>query len=60
MNMALMSNPNPDDIFFRNPEVSFTMAAASLIVLVVAGIFAGLIPAKRAVSIKPIDAIRDE
>lgn len=60
MNMALQSNPNPDDIFFRNPEVSFTMALASLIVLVVAGIIAGLIPAKRAVSIKPIDAIRDE
>ena len=48
------------EIFFRNPEVSFEMAVAAILVLVVAGIIAGLIPAKRAVSIKPIDAIRDE
>jgi putative ABC transport system permease protein len=49
-----------DKVFFRNPEVNLTMALAALAVLVVAGIFAGLIPAKRAVSIKPIDALRDE
>jgi len=29
-------------------------------ILILAGILAGIIPAKRAVSIKPIDAIRDE
>jgi putative ABC transport system permease protein len=55
-----MEKGNPDEIFFRNPEVSFEMAVAALAVLVVSGIFAGLIPAKRAVSIKPIDALRDE
>ncbi|MGE5394396.1 MAG: ABC transporter permease [Candidatus Saccharibacteria bacterium] len=49
-----------DKVFFRNPEVNLTMALSALAVLVVAGIFAGLIPAKRAVSIKPIDALRDE
>jgi putative ABC transport system permease protein len=49
-----------DKVFFRNPEVNLTMALSALGVLVVAGIFAGLIPAKRAVSIKPIDALRDE
>ena len=48
-----------DKMFFRNPEVNLTMALSALAVLVVAGIIAGLIPAKRAVSIKPIDAIRD-
>ena len=60
MNMALESAGNADEIFFRRPEVSFKMAVAALTVLIVSGIFAGLIPAKRAVSIKPIDAIRDE
>jgi putative ABC transport system permease protein len=49
-----------DEMFFRNPEVNLTMALAALGVLVIAGIIAGLIPAKRAVSIKPIDALRDE
>ena len=49
-----------EELFFRRPEISFTMAVAALMVLIVSGIIAGLIPAKRAVSIKPIDAIRDE
>ncbi len=58
LNMALDSGG--EDIFFRRPEVSFKMAVSALTVLVFSGIIAGLIPAKRAVSIKPIDAIRDE
>jgi len=49
-----------DEMFFRNPEINLTIALSALGVLVIAGIIAGLIPAKRAVSIKPIDAIRDE
>lgn len=49
-----------DELFFRNPQVDLSLALSALAVLIVAGIFAGLIPARRAVSIKPIDAIRDE
>lgn len=49
-----------DEMFFKNPEVNLTMALSALGVLVISGIIAGLIPARRAVSIKPIDAIRDE
>lgn len=49
-----------DEVFFRRPEISFQMAVAALTVLIVSGVVAGLIPAKRAVSIKPIDALRDE
>jgi putative ABC transport system permease protein len=60
LNRALESQPSSDDVFFKRPEINLTMALAALAVLVVAGIFAGLIPAKRAISIKPIDAIRDE
>ncbi|WP_346862270.1 ABC transporter permease [uncultured Draconibacterium sp.] len=61
LNMILEMNAGGgDDIFFRRPEVSFQMAVGALTVLVVSGIFAGLIPAQRAVSIKPIDALRDE
>ncbi len=58
LNMALDSGGT--DIFFRRPEISFNMAVSALTVLVFAGIGAGMIPARRAVKIKPIDALRDE
>ena len=45
---------------FANPEVDFNKAVTALIILVFSGAFAGWIPAKRAISIKPIDALRDE
>ena len=45
---------------FTNPSVDFNVAMKALVVLIVSGAIAGLIPARRAVSIKPIDALRDE
>lgn len=45
---------------FTNPSVDFDKAVMALSILVVSGIFAGMIPARRAISIKPIDALRDE
>jgi putative ABC transport system permease protein len=45
---------------FNKPEVDFQKALTALIILIVSGALAGLIPANRAVSIKPIDALRDE
>jgi putative ABC transport system permease protein len=45
---------------FMNPSVDFTKAMWALGILVLSGIFAGMIPARRAISIKPIDALRDE
>ncbi len=49
-----------DGIFIKNPEISFAVAVSCLTVLVISGILAGMVPAKRAVSIKPIDALRAE
>jgi len=61
LNQVLISSAKTgDEMFFRNPEVNLTMALSALAVLVVAGIIAGLIPASRAIKIKPIDALRDE
>ncbi len=46
--------------FFRQPEVNIQIAIGATVLLVVAGALAGFIPARRAASIKPIDALRDE
>jgi putative ABC transport system permease protein len=53
-------NTAEDEMFFKDPEVNLGVAIASLSVLILAGAFAGMIPAKRAIQIKPIDALRDE
>ncbi len=55
-----LERSNGANEMFTNPEVDFYMAMRALVILVISGIFAGFIPARRAVSIKPIDALRDE
>lgn len=45
---------------FKRPEVDFQVAVLALSILIISGAFAGLVPARRAVRIKPIDALRDE
>jgi putative ABC transport system permease protein len=49
-----------DNQMFKSPEVDFNIAISALIILVISGALAGLIPARRAVRIRPIDALRDE
>jgi putative ABC transport system permease protein len=44
----------------KNPEVDIQVAVTALIVLIIAGVVAGLIPARKAVSMKPVDALRYE
>lgn len=48
------------DAFMRNPSVSIGMVLLSLLIVTVLGTLIGLIPAFKATSIKPIDALRDE
>jgi len=45
---------------FVHPEIDFSVAVTALAILVFCGILAGMIPARRAVSVKPIDALRFE
>ena len=59
VNFALIKS-GTDSNMFRNPEVNFQIAVTALLILVISGAIAGFIPAKRAVSIKPIDALRSE
>jgi putative ABC transport system permease protein len=59
INYMLVSS-GADTEMFRNPEIDFRMAMTSLGILILSGALAGLIPARRAVNIKPIEALRDE
>ena len=48
------------DQFFKNPQISFSMAIGALFILTIIGTIAGFIPAKRAMMIKPVEAIAEE
>ena len=49
-----------EDYFIKDPSIDLSTAIISTIILVIFGAIAGYIPAKRAASIKPIVALRDE
>ena len=51
---------NLESGFFANPEVDFQVAVSAIIVLVVAGTLAGLIPGIKAAKVDPVIALRDE
>ncbi len=52
--------PFIDIEYIKNPSVDFAVAFTTVIILIIAGAFAGFIPARRAARIKPIVALRDE
>ncbi|NDV79013.1 ABC transporter permease [Dysgonomonas sp. 511] len=55
-----MSQNAGEDTMLIPPFVSFWTAIKALIVLIVAGVLSGIMPALRALSVKAIDAIREE
>ena len=58
--LEAVSNMIEDPGIFQNPEVDLITASIATIILVVAGTLAGLIPAIKAASISPIEALREE
>jgi putative ABC transport system permease protein len=53
-------SPHMKSDFFLNPEANLNIAIGATLLLIVSGTLAGLIPARRAASIKPIEALREE
>jgi putative ABC transport system permease protein len=47
-------------VFFYNPTIELNLVFAATLLLIIAGVVAGYFPARRAIKIKPIDALRDE
>jgi len=59
--LSIINNLTKDGDFpYTNPTVPIPYILGALVIMVVLGTLIGLIPAQRAVSIKPIDALREE
>lgn len=57
---VMSQNASDGEVIFKNPTVEIGIILAALGILILSGLIAGYIPAKRAVTIKPIDALRSE
>lgn len=58
--LELINKYIPPSDFFRDPTANIQIALVAMALLIVAGTIAGFIPARKASSIKPIEALRDE
>lgn len=56
----VLEDGGSDMSVFKNPTVDISIVLAATFVLIVSGLLAGYFPAKKAVSIKPIEALRYE
>ena len=55
-----LATQNQDDIPFYNPTVNYGNVFGAMAIMVFLGLIIGMIPAQRAISIRPIDALRSE
>ncbi len=60
VNKVMMSQSLSETTYFEDPSISIQAALASTVILIISGLFAGLIPAWRAMQIKAIYAIRED
>lgn len=58
--LELISGILPETDYFANPEVNMQVAIYATILLVFCGALAGFVPARKAASVKPVVALRDE
>ncbi|MEO0581421.1 MAG: ABC transporter permease [Bacteroidota bacterium] len=55
---SLMEATGGNSDFFRNPEVNVQVVVSALAILVLSGLFAGWVPARRAARMRPIEALQ--
>ena len=58
--LEMAAENSTNEIFIKDPGINLSVAIACLMILIVSGAIAGYIPARKAVKIKPIDALRAE
>jgi putative ABC transport system permease protein len=58
--LELFSAYVPSSGYFANPEININVALGATAVLVFAGALAGFVPARKASTVKPVVALRDE
>ena len=56
--LSLIGNSLEEKYFIKDPSVSSGIVIGATIVLILSGLLAGYLPAKRAANIKPIEALR--
>ncbi|MCI2228140.1 ABC transporter permease [Polaribacter sp. MSW13] len=56
--LSLIGNSLEEKYFIKDPSVSSEIVIGATFVLIVSGLIAGYLPAKRAANIKPIEALR--
>ena len=56
--LSLIGNSLEEDYFIKDPSVSPGIVIGATIILILSGLIAGYVPAKRAANIKPIVALR--
>ena len=59
LELAAKNLPAGSD-YFRNPNVDLMVAVEATLLLIVAGLAAGFVPARRAAAVRPVDALRNE
>lgn len=58
--LELLSAYLPVMDYFNNPEVDMNVAVGATLIMIIAGSLAGFVPARKASSVKPVIALRDE